>query len=61
MKQTLTLRELFDLCCEFDFKHGKWPEHKFEGITVYEYIEEKLKSEVIDDKQHENCKNKQER
>lgn len=59
--KTLTLKELYDLCQEFDRKHGRWPEHMFEGDEVYRFIEEKLKSEVVNDKQHENCENKQER
>jgi hypothetical protein len=43
MKTYLTIEELKVLCDKYDECVGSWPESKFEGKMIYEWVIRKLK------------------
>lgn len=43
---TITIEKLKELCEEYDSHYGAWPESKYEGQSVFLFIEEELVREV---------------
>lgn len=38
----MTLEELEVFCREYDDKHGFYPEHRFEGLSLFDFIKAKV-------------------